>query len=421
MSKRTYRAKSVKTLDLDRLGKELEAAQRLVFSLDIAKDVMFATLKVEAELVHTTLKWHHLESTSEVVSWLSGFGPRVEVAMEPSGTYGDTLRWHLERSGVAVYQVSPKKVKDSREIYDGVPSSHDAKAAAIIGWLHWQGRSELWPERSDVDRHMKAAVETLRLYQVPFQRCLNRLEGSLARYWPELGGILSLSSVTLLELLQEFGGPSGVAATPQRAGALMRRVGGNGLASTSIDRVLSSSQETLGVAMLASECEALQALAGEARRLQQCVRRAREQVEALSQGDAELQHLAPVVGKVTAVVLMLHNGRLSAYRNARSFEKALGLNLKIRQSGKYSGQLKLTKRGPGVGRQYLYLASLRLIKDDPLARAWYEAKLQRDPGGSKKKALVAVMRKLARALWWVAQGAPFTTEKLFDARRLKMA
>ena len=49
--------------------------------------------------------------------------------MEPSGTYGDALRALFVEAGVWVYRISPKRVHDAAEIYDGVPSLHDAKAA----------------------------------------------------------------------------------------------------------------------------------------------------------------------------------------------------------------------------------------------------------------------------------------------------
>ena len=216
MKKRTYRARSVKNVDLEKLSAELSHADRVVFSIDVAKELMFATLKIEAEAVHTTVKWHHLEESPTVVRWLSGL-PRTEVAMESSGTYGDSLRWHLQQAGLEVYRTSTKQVKDSREIYDGVPSSHDAKAAAIIGWLHWQGRSKPWPEPPKEHRELAARVRTMELYQRPLQQCQNRLEAQLARHWPELPTLLELDSATLLELLKEFGSPAAVARSPELA------------------------------------------------------------------------------------------------------------------------------------------------------------------------------------------------------------
>ena len=44
------------------------------------------------------------------------------------------------------------------------------------------------------------------------QLWLGRLEGLLARHWPEDTRLLTLGSGTLLRLLAHYGGPAGVAA-----------------------------------------------------------------------------------------------------------------------------------------------------------------------------------------------------------------
>ena len=62
--------------------------------------------------------------------------------MEPSGTYGDVLRHQLKSDDFPVFMVSGKRTHDAREMFDGVPSLHDAKAAAIIARLHADGLSK---------------------------------------------------------------------------------------------------------------------------------------------------------------------------------------------------------------------------------------------------------------------------------------
>ena len=98
--------------------------------------------------------------------------------------------------------------------------------------------------------------------------------------------------------------------------------------------------------------------------------------------------------------------------------KALGLNLKEKSSGQHQGQLKITKRGSPLARKYLYLALLRLLQSESLFKAWYARKVEREGGKRKLKGVVALMRKLASALWYVARGDAFDPAKLFDARRL---
>jgi hypothetical protein len=109
--------------------------------------------------------------------------------------------------------------------------------------------------------------------------------------------------------------------------------------------------------------------------------------------------------------------RPSARGDLAALEKACGLNLKMKSSGNYLGRLSITKRGSPVVRHYLYLAALRLIKSDPRIAAWFRTRAGYR-GGHKLVANDAVMRKLIRALWHVARGAPFDSSKLIDERAL---
>ena len=98
--------------------------------------------------------------------------------MEPSGTYGDFLRTYFQEQGIRVYRVSPKRCHDAAEVYDGVPSTHDAKASAIIGWLHLEGSSEIWPMQTNGQRELRAAIQSMELHDDTFYRYINKLEGA---------------------------------------------------------------------------------------------------------------------------------------------------------------------------------------------------------------------------------------------------
>jgi hypothetical protein len=67
------------------------------------------------------------------------------------------------------------------------------------------------------------------------------------------------------------------------------------------------------------------------------------------------------------------------------------------------------------------MAVLRLIQSEPRFKAWYGRKVARSDGRYKGKAVVALMRKLAKALWHVSRGGTFDTSKLFDDARLGLA
>ena len=352
MKKRKYRAKNVKSVDFERLVER--SPSRLIIGIDVAKETMYAALMKPSEEVLATVKWNHLRESRDVVARFAQLlVGSVEVVMEPSGTYGDCLRWQCYAAGLPVHRVKPKQVKDLSETYDGVPSSHDAKSAGVIAWVHLLGRSEPWEPRSDERRTLAATVETATMHDRAFRQTQNSLEARLARFWPEVPQELALNSATLLELLARYGGPAGVAQAPQEAHTLMVQVSGNGLDPAKIERVIDSAGSTLGVPMVEAEQEALRQLAAEARHQQKAKYKAKKRVEALSEDSSITQPVGEVVGRLTAAVLEVKLGTAADYPSPQSYVKAAGLNLKIRSSGQRTGQLAITKRGPGMVRQYL--------------------------------------------------------------------
>jgi transposase len=394
---------------------EQTAGQRIVFAIDIAKDDFVGTLMREDRTPIKTLKWTHPRQTGDLVTHLLKTFDLVlfEVVMEPSGTYGDALRGLFVEAGVRVFRISPKRVHDAAELYDGVPSMHDAKAAYLIARLHLDGVSQRWQEPSKLRRALSAQLGLLEMYRARHQRSLNRLEALLSRHWPEGIRLLEVGSATLLKLVATYGDAKSVATHAEEAEALMRRTGRVGLKQEKIEQMLESARDTVGVPCIEAERLALQLLAQDMIETRERLRQVEIALERQVEADPVLEQMAGVVGKTTSAVLLSSQGALQAYANANSYLKSLGLNLKERSSGKHKGQLKITKRGPAVARRYLYFAALRWIKLDARIRHWYLRKVARD-GGLKSKAVIAVMRKLTKALWHVAQGEQFDPGKLFN-------
>jgi transposase len=100
----------------------------------VAKEVFVGALLKTDRTAIVTLKGCHPQETRELVNQLvTAVGvKRLEVVLEPSGTYGDALRGCLQAAGVAVFRMNPKRTHDAQELYDGVPSLHEAKAAYLL-------------------------------------------------------------------------------------------------------------------------------------------------------------------------------------------------------------------------------------------------------------------------------------------------
>jgi transposase len=416
--RRKYRAVSVKNVDLDSVEDLAEGA--LTVGLDIAKDEVFVVVRdVTGEFLRP---WKAKQPTElralvELFEALAKKRP-VVFGLESTGTYGDAIRQAMSDSELEVQRISGKAKSDYEEIFDGVPSAHDGKDAAIIAELVALGKSQPWPhqQKSEFESRMSICVNWLDTQQDIYQTWLGRLEAQLARHWPEATKILDLTSATLLQVLAHYGGPSQVAKDPKAAQRL-RGWGSHFLLEQKIQAFCVSAQTTVGVRMTREEQLQLQRYAEQALEARREINRAKKQLQEMCASNESLTCLAGIVGPATACVLFVSLGDPNKYHCAEAYRKAIGLNLKERSSGKHKGKLKITKRGSSQARRWLYFAALRLIRQ-PGVRGWYEAKKKKDQGKGGR-AVIAVMRKLALAIWHVTvRGVAFDPYRLFPGKPL---
>lgn len=418
MSKRRYSTVNCKQVDWSALAAAM-AGQRAVFAVDVAKVKFVAALQVEAGKSLVRVGWQHPFETAELLAGLAVLAQagQLEVVMESSGVYGDALRWQLHQRGIPVYRVEAKRVHDSAEVYDGVPSLHDAKASELIAKLHWEGCSARWERLPEAQRDQLAQLRRLRQAKARMQAERNRLEALLARHWPELPYRLGLSSASLLRLVATYGAPAPLTLLGHQARRLLREVGGNMLAEETIEAVLASARTTLGMPCTSGESAQLRWQAEQVIAAQREQRQAERQLAHSVERQAHLAPMRKLLGEVTSAVLLATQGDPKGYPNAASYCKGIGLNLKEHSSGQHRGQLAITKRGPALARFYLYFAALRLIRRDPVIKRWYTTKTAR-PGAVKQKQVIELMRKLAKAFWHQANGHAFDVNRLVNLKAI---
>lgn len=407
MKKHNYRTKKVNEINWTELTGQLNG-QSVTFAVDVAKEDQYALITTHDQSISVLVKWSLFE-TPGLIKELKGLNCSIAVVMESTSTYGDAMRYHFKQAGFTVYQISAKRVHDAKEIFDGVPSLHDAKAACLIAKLHREGLSKPWHELNETERELNAARREYELHQTQYERNQNRLEAFLSRHWPEVLLILTLDSVTLESLLITYGSPQKIAAHTEQAAIQMKSWSRGFLSIEKIKLVIESAQNTLGQPCIEGERRYLQALAEEMRH-SRCQGKATKKVlEAHVVTDAGLNEMALIIGKLTTAILLSLHLDPRHYANAQSYLKALGLNLTEKSSGLKQGQLKLSKRGSARARKYLYFAVLRLLKNNPLIAEWFRNKANPK---TRSKTVIALMRKLAKALWHLARGERFDARKL---------
>ncbi len=418
MKKRIYRAVNIKSVDVEELRKQLD--NRVVFGCDAAKEDWKGCLMRPDDSVVKTIKWQMVPDHGAIMALLDGLrerGVSVEIAIEPTGTYADAVVHQLREAQFPVYRVSPKHSHDYSEIYDGVPSSHDGKSAAVVAKLHLEGKSRLWAAQKDVRRTLRAQAMVTDWVSEDIKRYESRLEARLARHWPEVLQLLSLDSASARALVKTYGDPHAVACDEKAARQTLRKASRGKLPAKKIDDIIESAKATIGVPMVAAEREIVQAIGEKLDALVVQQKVVDTQLEQAALAEPATERMSPIVGKKTSAVLVGMLGDFADYDSVRGLQRSAGMNLRVRSSGKQKGKLKLTKRGSSAARRYLFLASMRWVRQSAIVRAWYERKYSTS-SGNKMKALVALMRKLLAGLYHVARGKELDLKKLFDVRGL---
>jgi transposase len=119
------------------------------------------------------------------------------------------------------------------------------------------------------------------------------------------------------------------------------------------------------------------------------------EIEALLRTDDGASGLSsvPDFGPKTVAVLRAELGEVGRFQRSEQVVAYAGMDITVKESGKWKGQRKLSKRGSGVLRRALYMAALRSVHRSGSAfGAYYQALGARGLKG--KVALVAVMRKM---------------------------
>lgn len=429
--KRSYQRTSVNKLSSEAVKDraiELGGSGTCV-GLDIAKREIVVVVRWasdEFEKPWSVKNPNEIDSLVELLVMLKEICGSLTVGLESTGNYGEAVRRAMTEAFIEVHRVSGKAVSDYKEIFDGVPSQHDGKDAAMIAELTAFGKGTAWPYEpmSEADQEICHQVDRLDAFRLQANQWLCRLEGLLSRYWPEVTGLLALSSKTLLRAIVHYGSPARLAADPDAARRLLGWGRGQ-LKTSKIEAIIQSARHGKGAPINEAAStwlvevaqEVLQAFA----QIDGCGKRLRNQA---AEHDG-MKKYVKAVGAVTLCVLWRSVGDPRQYHSSGALLKALGLNLKELSSGKRNGELAITKRGPSLARKWLYYWALRAVQEDAV-RQWYTefCKVGKQTGNRcsehrKMKGLVAAMRKLCRSLWYVMHhDLEFDYDKVFPGRPL---
>ncbi len=322
---------------------------------------------------------------------------QILVGLEATSRYGENLYHALLSRGYRVCLLHPAQMHAFAQ-QRGLRAKTDRVDATTIA------RALL----SDDARFGYVPSEQVATYR-ELVRLQQQLSDDVVRYKNEVHALLV---VLFPEFTQVFADPT----RPTALAFLKRYPSAQAVAQTEIDtlsqvlrelapkrygqrtarKLVDLAKRTIssGVA-LAARSTSLRILCDQLEHTQANLKQLQQEIEALLDQDPKVKGvlLIPEFGVMTVAVLRAELGDLDRFARMDQVVAYVGLDLQVKQSGKWKGQTKLSKRGSGRVRRILYLAALRSIwlQGSPFG-AYYHRLVDR--GMKKGMAVVAVMRKL---------------------------
>jgi len=257
-------------------------------------------------------------------------------------------------------------------------------------------------------------------------RYKNELRAMLEVLFPEFTQVFAdPSAPTALALLQRYGGAeamvrAGIDEIYSTLHELSPRRYGRGAAQRLVALAQASQASPLAHSARATS---LGIICDQLAHTQTNLAKLEEALGNLLQSDKEADSLAsvPEFGQKVRAVLRGELGEVERFERGDQVVAYGGLDLVIKESGKWKGQPKLSKRGSGLLRRMLYMAVLHCLRMKQSAfKDYYQAMVTRGLRG--RKAIMAVMRKmLLVAFHLLKSGETYDPTKVWAAPKPETA
>lgn len=338
------------------------------------------------------------------------------VVIEATGMLHLSWSAALTRAGYVVVVINPLI---ARRLYSLENSIRDNKSDSIdarelCGVARTQGEKLLALYRFRI-KPEQFCLQRLQSVRKAVRKSLSNLKKSyrslLDVSFPELGGLLEIDGVGIRQLLEKAPTPAAIArvrrSTLEKNWMLRPK-------ATALKKLAASSiaDPELAQASAPALLAMLQSIAAMEARLNELDR----QIETLGAQSVDAQakgllETIPGFGPITAqkVLAFLPNEVVHTGSNrqaAARLQAFMGNDPRLRQSGQWKGQTKMSKRGVETLRTALFQAAFNASRHDPELRAFYLRK--RDKGKHHEVALSHLMRILTRRLVAVLRsGKPY--------------
>lgn len=338
----------------------------------------------------------------QISKWLCLYGcANVVVAMEPTAGYWEPMFAYLEAGGFDVRLVSSLKVNRSKDLRDNSPLKSDEKDALLIAEL-LRGGNVLDFKRGDDETEVKTLLKHIDDLEKTAGVYRNLVESFLSVHFPEFGDVFKdLGSPTVRRLLAEFPFPADVVAAGfEQIEKFLWALSRGRIDSPKARRFFDSAVQSIGVK---ERDQAVRAKIADVLKILETVELSLGMAKSLLEKKLESMPVYGIlssvksVGVMTSASMLASLGDLREYRSCRQVLKKVGLNLYRFSSGKHRGADRISRRGMALLRKHLFMAALSNCRAGSIFYGKYKSMIDR--GVARKKAVVAIMRKMLKLLF----------------------
>ena len=122
---------------------------------------------------------------------------------------------------------------------------------------------------------------------------------------------------------------------------------------------------------------------------------------------------AGVISEKNLALLIAETGPIADFQNWRQLMRYAGLNIRMRQSGKYQGKNKISKKGSPLLRKVLNHIVLPLVRKGYLYGDYYHKKRETEKMAGTKAMTIVSRHFLRKFHGWYKSGAAFDEKRFF--------
>jgi transposase len=379
--------------------------------IDVAKHSFSVAIKNGNCMVEEKTFEMDAEGFKGLESIIQSFQQQLLIGMEFTGIYHTNLFHFLRKRGYNTKVVNPYRVFQFFKFSSNKPTKTDRKdAKTICDYLAFEhkNRDKISKEKHDERETLRYVIREKESITSEIAKTKTEIKRIVCVVFPEIERRASIFSKRMLCLLLKF--PSAASIRASSAKQFMHTVKQS--SPTSKGRHTDMSPELiyelaeksiadcypLYEALLKMKITRLFSLLEERETITTFIDKIADKLFA-----REIQILTsiPGIGRESAICFMAEIKDIKRFPHWKNLIGFCGLDPVIKQSGRYNGKFRISKRGNSHARRIVWITANGAKRCCPYFREYYLKK--RTEGKSYKEAVIATSTKLLRAVYTVLQ------------------